>query len=104
MGVLFDADKRREEIMDVSFDADKWQEVFGIFIRVPTDGGKFYRDAFLLPDECLWGSCIGVCITNMLLRSRKGVRSTPIYRQITCVRRMHPIKREDCCGVFLFNL
>lgn len=48
MGVRFDADKRREEIMDVSFDADKWQEVFGIFIRVPTDGGKVYRDAFLL--------------------------------------------------------
>lgn len=49
MGVLFDADKRREEIMDVSFDADKWQEVFGIFIRMPTNGGKVYRDAFLLP-------------------------------------------------------
>ena len=35
--------------MGVRFDADKWQEVFGNFIRVPTDDGKVYRDAFLLP-------------------------------------------------------
>ena len=35
--------------MGVRFDADKWQEVFRIFVRVPTASGKVYRDAFLLP-------------------------------------------------------
>ena len=90
--------------MDVSFDADKWQEVFGIFIRVLTNSGKVYRDAFLLPTNVCGVLALGLVSQNMLLRSRKGVRSAPIYRQITCVRRMHPIKREGGCGVFLFNL
>lgn len=90
--------------MDVSFDADKWQEVFGIFIRMPTASVKVYQDTFLLPTHVCGVLAFWAGITNLLLRLRKGVRSAPIYRQITCVRRMQSIKREGGCGVFLFNL
>lgn len=104
MGVRFDADKWWEGIMDVSFDADKWQEVFGIFIRTPTNGVKVYRDALLLPTHVCGVLALELVSQNVLLRLCKGVRSAPFYRQITCVRRMLPIKREGGCGVFLFNL
>ena len=35
--------------MDVNFDADKWQEVFGIFTRTPPTISKVIGDAFSLP-------------------------------------------------------
>jgi hypothetical protein len=63
--------------MGVLFDADKWQEVFGIFIRTPTNGGKVYREAFLLPTHVCGVLALGLVsqIYSFALTQRGKERS-----------------------------